>query len=216
MFTGIIAGLGSVDYVRSSGRGVEFGIRPDFFLDAPAVGESIAVNGVCLTATTVSERYFTVDVSPESLSRSTLRDVRKGERVNLERALRLSDRLGGHIVSGHVDCMGTVIGRRKEGNFTIYDFSIPPEYDRYLVEKGSVAVDGISLTVNSCQSGGFSVSIIPHTAKETTLQFRKPGDRCNIELDIIGKYVEKMMSGSEKNDSSSLISRNFLAKHGFI
>jgi riboflavin synthase len=218
MFTGIIQGLGTIDRIAKRNKGFEFFIKPDFTLNDPEIGESIAVNGVCLTATTISTDFFSVDVSPESLSRSTLQYLKRGDRVNLERALRLSDRLGGHIVSGHVDCMGKVERIRTEGDFIIYTFSVPHRYDRYLVEKGSVAIDGISLTVNSCGTGTFSVSIIPHTAASTTLQFRKQGDWCNMEFDIIGKYVEKLLSGGSRHqiEDKSSLDKNFLASHGFI
>lgn len=218
MFTGIIAGLGTVTEVRKAGEGLLFGIVPDFFLEKPEKGESIAVNGVCLTATTISERFFYVDISPESISRSNLRFIKKGDKVNLERALCLSDRLGGHFVSGHVDCIGKIELKEKIGEFILFTFSIPVKFDRYLVEKGSVAIDGISLTVNSCRPGEFSVSIIPHTIKETTLYLRKNGDLCNIELDMIGKYIEKLIFNEKENSKNieSSLSKNFLAEHGYL
>ncbi len=218
MFTGIIQGLGTVKSVRKMAEGSVLAIEPDFELDECELGESIAVNGVCLTATTISAASFTADVSPETLSRTTLGSLGPGSRVNLERALRLSDRLGGHIVSGHIDCTGEVIERRELRNFTLFSFRISSRYDRYLIEKGSVAIDGISLTVNSCGNGEFSVAIIPHTLGLTTLGFRKVGHRVNIELDVIGKYVEKLLQGSggSKENEASALDTAFLARHGFL
>jgi len=194
-------------------------IRPDFELKDPELGESIAVNGVCLTLTTLVSDAFSVDVSPESLKRTTLSSIRINDRVNLERALRLSDRLGGHIVSGHVDTVATVSSRQEKGDFILFSFSLDPSLDRYIIEKGSIAIDGISLTVNECQPGSFSVAIIPHTAKMTTLSFKKPGDKVNIELDVLGKYIEKLLlsekgQGGQKNNRS--VDMEFLARHGFL
>ncbi len=221
MFTGIIEGLGTITGITAASRGVRFSIRPDFPLEDPRLGESIAVNGACLTATEFGRDSFKVDVSPETLSRTTLGALKTGSRVNLERALRLSDRLGGHIVSGHVDCVAVIQEKSAQGEFTIYSFRLDPRFDRYLIEKGSVAVDGISLTVNSCGQGGFSVSIIPHTCKLTTLSMKKPGDKVNIELDIIGKYIERLLFAAEgkkapgKTEDTGL-SRDLLARYGFL
>jgi len=219
MFTGIVQGLGTVRSVRNMAQGCVIGVEPDFDLDGYELGESIAVNGVCLTATTIDRTSFTADVSPETLSRTTLGGLQPGSRVNLERALRLSDRLGGHIVSGHIDCVGQVVERREQRDFTLFSFTLDSRYDRYLIEKGSVAIDGISLTVNSCGDGRFSVAIIPHTCSITTLGFRKVGHRVNIELDIIGKYVEKLLQGSGKDNSGTdrpVLDSALLARHGFI
>ncbi len=220
MFTGIIEGLGTITNISPASKGLRFRIRPDFEIENPQTGESISVNGACLTATAFSGDSFTVDVSPETLSRTTLGQFTTGTRVNLERALRLSDRLGGHIVSGHVDCIGTIDQKRPRGEFTVFSFLLDSKHDRYLIEKGSVAIDGISLTVNSCRKGGFSVAIIPHTAKLTTLSFKKPGDKVNIELDIIGKYIEKLLfaTGSRTSDKASApgVDRDLLARHGFL
>jgi len=217
VFTGIVEGLGSIAGVVSHGKGLKFSIRPDFPLEDPKVGESIAVNGVCLTATAISEKQFTADVSPETLSRTTLGELQKGSRVNLERAVRPSDRLGGHIVSGHIDTVGRVKQVQREGDFTIFTFSIPDILDKYIIEKGSIAIDGISLTVNSCWRGGFSVAIIPHTAQQTTMGFRKGGDKVNIEVDVIGKYIEKLLTAGRNSEGQhGRIDARFLAKHGFI
>ena len=195
-----------------------FGIEADFALTDPQEGESIAVNGVCLTARQIAGRRFLVDVSPESLSRTDLGQLVVGSVVNLERALRLSDRLGGHLVSGHIDATASIISRQPEGDFVRLSFVVPVGFGRYIIEKGSIAIDGISLTVNHCDERSFSVAIIPHTLQITTLGQRKPGDLVNIEVDLIGKYVEKLLSSKEDKEEarSSAINPAFLAEHGFL
>lgn len=216
MFTGIIEGRGKVIRKQPAGGGMTLLLEADFALSDPVEGESIAVNGVCLTARDIKGNTFLVDVSPESLTRTGLGDLQAGGRVNLERALRLSDRLGGHLVSGHVDTRGRVEERRAEGDFTIFAFSVSPSLTKYVIEKGSVAVDGISLTVNSCENDRFTVSIIPHTLAVTTLGELQPGDRVNIEVDIIGKYVEKLLAAKPANGPDSRVNSAFLAEHGFL
>jgi riboflavin synthase len=217
MFTGIIQGLGTLKDVRQAGQGLVFTIHPDFSIKDPQEGESIAVNGVCLTAGTISRDIFSVEVSPETLSRTASAGLRVGDRVNLERALRPLDRLGGHLVSGHVDGTGEVIEKENLGQFTLFTIAIPEILDRYIIEKGSIAIDGISLTVNSCSKGRFSVAIIPHTSKLTTMGFRKKGDKINIEVDLIGKYIEKLLlAGHIRPEKQTNIDTEFLARHGFI
>jgi len=220
MFTGIIEGTGKLLAKRGAGGGLAFDLQAGFDLTDPKEGESIAVNGVCLTAYNIDGRNFTVDVSPESLSRTTLGDLGVGGIVNMERALRLSDRLGGHIVSGHVDCVAIVNDRQPSGDFTIFSFSFQKEFGRYVIEKGSITINGISLTVNSCTETSFEVSIIPHTLKVTGLSELKRGGRVNIEVDIIGKYVEKMLQPGDTKDgqkiSNSGINPAFLAENGFL
>ena len=218
MFTGIIEGQGRLFEKRPSGGGMVFGIEAGFELSEPKEGESIAVNGVCLTARGISGRRFLVDVSPESLTRTRLGSLAIGSGVNLERAVRLSDRLGGHLVSGHVDAVSQVLEKKALGAFTIFRFSIAPEMAKYIIEKGSIAIDGISLTVNSCEAAEFSVSIIPHTLRITSLGNLLAGDEVNIEVDLIGKYVEKLL-GARSNEApagSTGINVGFLAEHGFI
>lgn len=199
-----------------------FDLLADFELVNPQEGESIAVNGVCLTAYSIHGKNFSADVSPETLSRTGLGSLGQGDQVNLERALCLADRLGGHLVSGHVDCRAKVIGRKELGNYTLFFFELPKEQMRYVVEKGSITIDGVSLTVNSCEARRFSVSIIPHTLMVTTLGRLSVGSMVNIEVDIIGKYVEKLLmskedvrDGSEKKGGNS-ISHGFLAENGFL
>ncbi len=214
MFTGIVLGKGRITAMRRVGRGVELTVAPDFTIDDPQEGESIAVNGVCLTAREIGAEKFVADVSPESLSRTNLGALSVGATVNLERALRLSDRLGGHLVSGHVDGTARITSRRPEGDYTVFSFTVPAGLDRYLIEKGSVTVDGISLTVNSCDKTSFSVAIIPHTLSVTILGDKQVGDRVNIEVDLIGKYVEKMLAAGD--DPEGGINPAFLARHGFV
>lgn len=220
MFTGIIAGEGRLTARHKTGGGVSFQVTADFDLERPREGESIAVNGVCLTAYGIKGRVFSADVSPETLSRSTLGEFVVGRMMNLERALCLQDRLGGHLVSGHIDCCAGVRSIRREGDFTIFTFDLPGEQSRYLIEKGSVAVDGISLTVNSCEPGSFTVSIIPHTLGVTGLGRLKAGDRVNLEVDLIGKYVEKLLAGGRENGQQqrvdSALTGRFLLENGFL
>lgn len=219
MFTGIVAGTGILRGRRGASGSLAFDLEAGFDLTDSQEGESIAINGVCLTAYTIQGNRFTVDVSPESLTRTTLGDLGIGNPVNMERALRLSDRLGGHIVSGHVDCVATVRGRRPMGAFTLFSFSLPEQWNRYVVEKGSVTINGVSLTVNSCSAGRFEVSIIPHTLQVTTLGLLKIGSRVNIEVDIIGKYVEKLLAvqpPASSGQEPGKINPAFLAEHGFF
>ncbi len=218
MFTGIILGKGKVVEKRSSGSGMILSLESDFDLTDPEEGESIAVNGVCLTARNISTRGFTVDVSPESLDRTNLGKLSVGNKVNLERALRLSDRLGGHMVSGHVDAVSAVLERRPVGEFVQFTFGVPAGLGKYIIAKGSIAIDGTSLTVNSCDDKTFSIVVIPHTLEVTLLGTLRKGDSVNIEVDLIGKYVEKMLQadpdGPEKSQGG--INPQFLARHGFM
>jgi riboflavin synthase len=218
MFTGLILGKGKVVAKRSSGSGMVFSLETDFELADSEEGESIAVNGVCLTAMNISSRRFTVDVSPESLARTNLGKLSVGSKVNLERALRLSDRLGGHMVSGHVDAVSTVVDRRPLGDFVQFTFGVPAGLAKYIIEKGSIAIDGTSLTVNSCDDSTFSIVVIPHTLEVTLLGMLREGDPVNIEVDLIGKYVEKMLQAEPGNTDKSQggINPEFLVKHGFI
>jgi len=217
VFTGIVQGIGTITEKRAAGGGMVFGLEAGFDLTDPEEGESIAVNGTCLTAREINGRRFLVDVSPETLSRTGLGFLKVGSRVNLERALRLSDRLGGHLVSGHVDALGRVEDRQARGDFTLFTFSLDEGLARYIIEKGSITINGVSLTVNSCNGNRFSVSIIPHTLVVTTLGELKIGDRVNLEVDIIGKYVEKLLAEqSTPQDRGSRINPAFLAEHGFL
>lgn len=221
MFTGIIEGYGRLIGKRAIGGGLAFDLEAGFDLRDGKEGESIAVNGVCLTAYGFSGNRFSADVSPESLARTRLGQISVGDRVNMERALRLSDRLGGHLVSGHVDCVATLKSSKSVGQYTLFSFSLPKDQSRYIVEKGSIAIDGISLTVNSCAPGEFSVSIIPHTLKMTTLNALKVGDMVNIEVDMIGKYVEKLLGAqafpaAAQANAGNRIDAGFLAEHGFL
>ena len=218
MFTGLIEGTGKLVKIESRGKDMRLSIEATFDLEGFQLGESVAVDGVCLTAVSWEMRTFTVDVSQETLSRTTLAQRHKGDAVNLERALRLGDRLGGHLVNGHVDGKAKVSGRKTRGDSWVFQFEVTAELSRYIIEKGSVAVNGVSLTVNSCDENSFEVNIVPHTAQVTTLQGLQVGDEVNIEVDIIGKYVEKFVRNMQESDSSSSskVDRGFLAKHGFI
>lgn len=218
MFTGIIEGLGTIRGVSAaSGQGKRFTIAADFSLAGTKIGDSIAVSGACLTAVSIDDRTFTADVSPETLSRSTFGRTRTGERVNLERALRLSDRLDGHLVLGHIDGVGAIRSRTPAGNAILVAIDAPPAIARYAIEKGSAAVDGISLTINRCGADFIEVSIIPHTASLTTVGLKKIGDAVNLEADMIGKYVEKfLMQKQTDKEKSAGVDLQLLARAGYL
>ncbi len=216
VFTGIIEGLGTVTAVTPSDGGMRMAVQSDFSLEGVCIGDSIAVNGVCLTAVQVKDKAFEVDAAPETLAKSTVGQAKVGDRVNLERALRLGDRLDGHLVTGHIDGMGKVVSKRSAGNAILFSFSASETLCRYIVKKGSVAVDGISLTVNASRSAGFEVSIIPHTAGLTTLGFRRVGDRVNIETDVIGKYVERFTQRAQGKRDEGGVDEALLVKAGFM
>ena len=220
MFTGIIEGLGTIREIRSEGQGKRMAVNADFFLEQTRIGDSICVSGACLTVVMIDAKRFTVDVSPETLARTTFGNAKIGDRVNLERALRLSDRIDGHLVSGHIDGIGTITLKQNIGNAVIVSFKVSESISHYMIQKGSVAVDGISLTINNCGHDSFDVSIIPHTAKLTTIGFKKTGDLVNIETDMIGKYVERFVGGKRhdqnKKEAGDSISMEFLAKSGFV
>ena len=214
MFTGIIEEVGTVRAVQHSGNNSFIRIEAKKVLEDVHLGDSIAVNGVCLTVTHFDSSTFQADVMNETLSRSSLGSLTNGSPVNLERAMSANGRFGGHIVSGHIDGTGTVSDIRNDGIAVWYTISAKPEILRYIVEKGSIAIDGISLTVAKVTDSSFSVSIIPHTAECTILNYKKIGDIVNLENDIVGKYVEKLMKPAVSSESS--LSMEMLARNGFI
>lgn len=207
MFTGIIEEVGSVKNIG----GGKIEILADKVLEDVNLGDSIAVNGVCLTVVSFDEKAFKADVMPETLSRTSLNNARKDTKVNLERALTLSKRLGGHIVSGHIDGVGEIIFLKEDKNAVLMKIKTDKNILKYIAEKGSVALDGISLTVAEVASNDFTVSLIPHTREITNLKYKKIGDLINIENDVIAKYVEKLF----KNNDKGSISREFLIENGF-
>jgi riboflavin synthase len=218
MFTGIIEGLGTIVDNRPGNQGHKLTIAADYALLDSKIGDSIAVSGACLTVTDINAQRFTVDVSPETLASTLLGTIRNGDRVNLERALRLSDRLDGHLVSGHVDGVGKISSKLAKGNAVIITVAVAPSLARYMIKKGSVAVDGISLTINQCDQNSFAVGIIPHTAKLTTINLKNIGALVNIETDLIGKYVERFVRPGDKKDIRSVntIDKAFLSSSGFL
>ena len=218
MFTGLIEGTGKLVKVEPRGKDMRLSLEAGFELDGLQKGESVSVNGVCLTVVSWQGRTFTADVSQETVSRTTISRMRLGDEVNLERALRLGDRLGGHLVNGHVDGRARVISRKKRGDSIVFAFEVASELARYFIEKGSVAIDGVSLTVNRCQERIFEVNVVPHTARITTMGNLRVGDEVNIEVDVIGKYVERFVRSLQQSSSPAPegVDREFLAKHGFI
>jgi riboflavin synthase len=210
LFTGIIEEKGTVTAVRRGAKSAALTIGAAGIFSDLKIGDSVAINGVCLTVTSIDGNSFTADVMNETLSRSSLGDLRIGGRVNLERAMPAIGRLGGHIVSGHIDGTGTISGIKKEDIAIWYTVRASPQIMRYIVEKGSVAIDGISLTVATVERDRFSVSIIPHTARETVLSEKAIGAMVNLENDIIGKYVEKLMSAPKG------ITEGLLVENGFV
>ena len=216
MFTGIIEEIGTVRRVVSGPKEGSLDIQAKLVLEGARIGDSIAVNGVCLTVTSLRESGFTADVMPETLRRSNLGNLRGGDSVDLERAMAADGRFGGHMVSGHIDGTGTITGLRREGIATWVNIAAPPEILRYIVEKGSIAIDGVSLTVAAVTDRDFSVSLIPHTGSQTILLQKKPGDQVNLENDIVGKYVERLLSpAAPEQATESRITMDFLREHGF-
>lgn len=217
MFTGIVEEMGVIKSIRKGASSAVLEIQAQVVLEDVHIGDSIAVNGVCLTATSFTPTTFTADVMHETLNRSSLANLRPGSRVNLERAMAANGRFGGHIVAGHVDGVGTVLQTRKDDNAIWYTIGASPEVLRYVVEKGSITIDGISLTVAKVTDADFSISAIPHTVAVTVLQDRKPGDTVNLETDIIGKYVEKLLTPQAQptQQPTSNITREFLSRYGY-
>lgn len=215
MFTGLTQGMGKVETLERRGGQMRLAIRALFDLSAIVPGESIAVNGACLTVESGRDNVFSAYASAETMDRTNLGRLESGSKVNLERALALGDRLGGHLVSGHVDCMAKVNGAVPAGESMRYTLSFPPEYGVYVVEKGSVCLDGVSLTVNECGEDWLSVNVIPATQSETTVSGWTPGRVVNMECDIIGKYVARMLAPHAAKVRPSNITEDFLKKHGF-
>ena len=216
MFTGIIEETGTVRHVSLSGNSGRIQIGAELVLSGTRPGDSIAVNGVCLTVTTMDTKSFTADVMAETLRRSNLGQLKAGDLVNLERAMPADGRFGGHIVSGHIDGTGTIAALEQEGNATWVYVRTSPDILALIVEKGSIAIDGISLTVAKVGDRDFAVSIIPHTSSHTTLLKKRSGDVVNLENDIVGKYVERLLGRKEQEEPHrSRITEEFLRENGF-
>ena len=209
MFTGIIEGLGTIKRLSMKGTDAVLEIEAGIEMADVRLGDSIAVNGACLTVTAKNQNIFHADVSAETLDKTNLKQMHPGSKVNLEKSLRVGGYLGGHFVLGHVDGTGRILSKTQKSGSVIFAIQTDEALARYIVEKGSVAIDGISLTINKVENGRFYANIIPHTAEKTTLLVKKEGDLVNIETDILGKYVEKMLQSPRGIDN------NFLEKHGF-
>ncbi|AFS79591.1 riboflavin synthase subunit alpha [Gottschalkia acidurici 9a] len=217
MFTGLVEEIGTIKSIKKGTNSAQITIIADKVLLDVNLGDSICTNGVCLTVTSFCPNCFTVDVMAETMRKSNLDALTPGKKVNLERALRLGDRLGGHMVSGHIDGIGTISNLEKEDNATWVTISTSYDLLKYIVYKGSIAIDGVSLTVAYVDDSNFKVSIIPHTKDITTLLDKKVGDKVNLECDMIGKYVEKMLSPKDAiTESKGSVTVDFLKDHGFI
>lgn len=217
MFTGLVAELGTVQRLARQGNSYHLTVGAKKVLENLKIGDSVAVNGACLTVVRMDDSGFTADVMPETVRLTNIGSLQPGSRVNLERTLRLCDGLDGHIVSGHVEGLGTISEQRPEGIAVVVTISTPPELLKYIIKKGSIAIDGISLTVTEVTDTSFSVSLIPHTAKETTLGLKKVGDSVNLETDILGKYVERMLNWNQKQEGKAdTLDMNMLLENGFV
>lgn len=215
MFTGIVEEMGTVEEIRHGQHSAVLRIRAEKVLEGTKIGDSIAVNGICLTVTELFARAFTADVMHETLDRSALARLTRGSRVDLERAMQMNGRFGGHIVAGHVDGVGKILKIRRDDTAIWYTIGARPEVMRYIVEKGSITIDGISLTVAKAGNDHFAISAIPHTVRQTVLQERKEGDLVNLETDLIGRYIEKLMIPEAIQQKTSGITTEFLARYGF-
>ena len=217
MFTGIVEEMGGITVMNKSLSGAKLTILASTVMSDLKIGDSVSVNGICLTVVSRSERDFSVEVSPETLSVTTLGSFAVGMPVNLERAMKLNERIGGHLVAGHVDGVGMIRSRQQDANAIVFTIVAPPEILRYCVPKGSITVDGISLTINAVSEQGFSVAIIPHTAKVTILGLKQVNDTVNLESDLIGKYVERLLQERSQLAKPTIsIDTEFLQKRGLI
>jgi len=216
VFTGIVEELGRLNRIRRGVASAELWVGAQAVLEGTVVGDSIAVNGVCLTVTALGTKEFAADVMDETLTRSNLGELRVGAAVNLERALSFGGRLGGHLVSGHIDGVGAIVKVEKKDIATLFTIRAPQGVMRYIIEKGSVAVDGTSLTVVDFQEDSFRVSLIPHTAQATVLGQKNPGATVNLEGDIIGKYIERLLTSPPEKTGESKIDLQFLAANGYL
>jgi riboflavin synthase len=214
MFTGIIENKGRFLRVEYQGQKKRLTLELPMNLTEVQLGDSININGVCLTIVGKRGQTIQLDLSPETLQKTVLGGLKEGDKVNLERALRLTDRLGGHIVTGHIDGIGIIVEKRKEMDFLNFKIRIPKSISKYVVQKGSIAIDGISLTVNESQGEDIQLSLIPYTLEKTTLMDKKVGDQVNVESDVLGKYVEKLLDREDRKSKDATFS--FLKEHGFI
>lgn len=215
MFTGIIEEIGNITQIKGNDKAITLTIQAKKVLSDVKLGDSIAVNGVCLTVTSYNDSAFTVDVMPETMKATSLREIKMGSKVNLERAMSAGGRFGGHFVSGHVDGIGQIIEKKREENAVYYSIKVDSELLDFMVYKGSVAVDGTSLTVFGLTDETFTISLIPHTMSESIIGKKEVGDIVNIECDMIGKYIKKYVEQPFKKEKKSAITAEFLQKHGF-
>ncbi|OCL27925.1 riboflavin synthase subunit alpha [Orenia metallireducens] len=217
MFTGIVEELGKVKRIQRGSKSIVLTIEAAKVLEDVSLGDSIATNGVCLTVTSFTEQEFTVDVMPETMRHSSLGELKVASEVNLERALRLGDRLGGHLVSGHIDGLGTITAKKREDNATVVTIEASNDILKYIIHKGSIAIDGVSLTVANLGENSFDISLIPHTSQVTLLGKKEVGAKVNLEVDMIGKYVERMLdSKKDNNNKKSDIDMELLKDNGFL
>jgi len=219
MFTGIIQAIGQIKSLQAQGGDMRLLLQaPALSLQGSSLGDSIAVNGVCLTAVALSEHEFAADVSRETLSLTTLGSLQEGSQVNLEKALTLSTPLGGHLVSGHVDGLGEILQRSADGRSERFRLRAPDSLARYIAAKGSICVDGVSLTVNRVEGAEFELNIVPHTLQNTIMQAYQAGSRVNLEVDLLARYLERLVLGEQAADKKAAVSTldmDFLRKHGF-
>lgn len=215
MFTGLVEEIGTIENIIKGAKSAQITINASKVLEDVKLGDSISTNGVCLTVIKFTRNSFTVDVMPETMRRSNLKNLKHGSRVNLERALRLGDRLGGHIVSGHIDGVGFIKSVEEEDNATWVAIESSGDILKYVIEKGSIAIDGTSLTVAYVDNISFKVSIIPMTRDETTLLSKKVGEEVNLECDMVGKYIERFTMFKQAETKKSSININFLKENGF-
>lgn len=217
MFTGLVEELGKVCNVTRGAHSIRLTVDAKKVLSDVKIGDSIAVDGACLTVVEYTTNSFTVDIMPETYDRTTLASRKPGDPVNLERTLRVGDRLGGHIVSGHVDAIGTLVSITPRDNANILHIRFPENLGPFVIPQGSVAVDGVSLTVVGCGNDWFEVSLIPHTWDVTVLSNKRVGSRVNVETDVLGKYIHRMLlSDARVRNTGNIIGTDFLAKHGFL